>query len=131
MAWVKKIFGAVVILFALYYGYTAWKILSPTEHMEETTSFDAATPQALIQAINNAHAEGKTVVIDVWGPACKACEKMEKTTFQDEKIKAQLETMAFFKVRMDLSDTHAIKPMRDAYQISGLPTFIVIEPPVK
>lgn len=131
MAWVKKIFGAVVILFALYYGYTAWKILAPAPEAEAATdahAFDAAAPEALAKAIASALEANQTVVIDVWGPACKACKEMEETTFQAPAVKAQLEAMAFFKVRMDLADKQGVARFREAYKISGLPTYLVIEP---
>jgi thiol:disulfide interchange protein len=131
MAWVKKIFGAVVILFALYYGYTAWKILAPASETEVATdahAFDAAAPEALAKAIATALEANQTVVIDVWGPACKACKEMEETTFQAPEVKAQLESMAFFKVRMDLADMQGVARFREAYKVSGLPTYLVIEP---
>lgn len=130
MSWVKKIFGIVVILFALYYGYTAWKILFPAE-VEATTkgelSFDASKPKELSVAIASALSKGKPVVLDFWGPACKACKEMEETTFQDQKVKVELEKMTFIKVRMDLADSEGIKSVREAYKINGLPTYIVIE----
>lgn len=131
MTWVKKIFGVIVILFAAYYGYTAWKILMPVE-VDATTdgeiSLEASKPEELSTAITNALHQGKPIVLDFWGPACKACEEMEETTFQDEKVKAELAKTTFLKVRMDLADSKGIALVREAYKINGLPTYIVIEP---
>lgn len=133
MSWVKKIFGVIVILVALYYGYTAWKILAPAETEAPTKgelAFEASQPEALAKEITASLDNGKPVLLDFWGPACKACKKMEETTLQDEKVKAELEKMTFIKVRVDFSD-RAIKKVCETYEIKGLPTYIVIEPTKK
>ncbi len=134
MVWVKKVFGAIVILFALYYGYTAWKILCPAEEPTEDYAgvihVNGAEPEQLANVIALSLQQGKPMFLDFWGTACKTCKQMDATTLQDDEVKAELAKMSFVKVRMDLADK-AIKPVQDAYQIQGLPTYIVIDVPVK
>lgn len=120
MVWVKKIFAVIVFLFAAYYGWTAVKTLLPHEGLDSTDL------PAIEAAITTAQEQGKPVLLDFWGPACKACDKMESTTFTDTGVKQALERFEVIKVRMDLSDK-AIRPTQERFGIQGLPTFIVIE----
>lgn len=121
MVWVKKIFGVVVLLFAAHYGWVAVKGLMPSEGL------NGSDLPAIESAIAQAHAEGKPVLLDFWGPACKACEEMEAKTLPEAAVQAELKRFAFLKVRLDLADK-AIAPTQQRFAIKGLPTYIVIEP---
>ncbi len=127
MVWVKKIFALIIFGFAAWYGWTAWKCLSPEEKFEEgVVHMDGADLQSLEKAIERARADGKPVFLDFWGTACKACDEMDAKTFTDPTVKAELARFTFIKVKMDLSD-RAIQPTQEAFHIQGLPTYIVIE----
>lgn len=120
MVWVKKVFAVIVLLFAAYYGWTAVKTVLPHEGL------DGANLPEVEVAIAEARAAGKPVLLDFWGPACKACDEMEASTFQDSAVVEELKRFEVLKVRMDLADK-AIRPTQERFTIQGLPTFIVIE----
>ena len=120
MVWVKKAFGVVVLLFALHYGWVAAKAFLPSEGL------DGADLPAIEAAIEKARAEGRPVLLDFWGTACKACEEMERDTFPDAGVRRELERFTLIKVRMDLAD-RAIRPTQERFGIKGLPTYVVIE----
>ena len=120
MVWVKKIFGVVVLLFAAHYGWTAIRTFLPESGLSGTDL------PAIEAAIAEARTAGKPVLLDFWGPACKACDEMEAKTLSDATVQAELSRFAFLKVRMDLADK-AIAPTRERFAIQGLPTYIVIE----
>ncbi len=120
MVWVKKVFGVVVLLFALHYGWVAAKAFLPSEGL------DGADLPAVEAAIAQARAEGRPVLLDFWGTACKACEEMERDTFPHPDVRRELERFALLKVRMDLAD-RAIRPTQERFGVKGLPTYIVIE----
>ena len=129
MTWVKKIFGIVVLLFAAYYGWVAYRSFAPAEASADEAgviNLDGADLPAIETAIATARAQGKPVFIDFWGTACKACDEMERDTFPDPAVQAELERFAFLKVRMDLSDS-GILPTKERFKIIGLPTYVVIE----
>lgn len=129
MTWVKKIFGIVVLLFAAYYGWVAYRSFAPAEASADEAgviNLDGADLPAIEAAIAMARAQGKPVFIDFWGTACKACDEMERDTFPDPAVQAELERFAFLKVRMDLSDS-GILPTKERFKIIGLPTYVVIE----
>mgnify|MGYP003288279379 CR=1 FL=1 len=120
MMWVKKIFAVIVLIFAGYYGWTAVKTFLPHEGL------DGADLPKIEAAIAEARAAGKPVLLDFWGPACKACDQMEASTLQDAAVVKELERFEVIKVRMDLAD-RAIRPTQERFKIQGLPTFIVID----
>ncbi len=121
MVWVKKLFGVVVLLFAGYYGWMAVKTFMPAGE-----GLDGADLPAIERAIADARQGGKPVLLDFWGTACKACDEMERTTFQEASVQKELENFVFLKVRMDLSD-RAIRATQERFGIQGLPTYVVIE----
>lgn len=120
MTWVKKAFGVLVLLFAAYYAWVAVKPFLPAEGLDGTDL------PAIEAAIAEARAQGKPVLLDFWGTACKACDEMERETFPDAAVQAELKRFALLKVRMDLSD-RAIRPTQERFAIKGLPTYVVIE----
>lgn len=120
MMWVKKIFAVIVLLFAVHYGWTAIKTFLPHEGL------DGANLPEIEAAIAEARAENKPVMLDFWGPACKACDEMEASTLQDPEVVAELERFEVIKVRMDLSN-RAIRATQERFNIQGLPTFLLIE----
>ena len=129
MTWVKKIFGIVVLLFAAYYGWVAYRSFAPAEASADEAgviNLDGADLPAIEATIATARAQGKPVFIDFWGTACKACDEMERDTFPDPTVQAELERFAFLKVRMDLSAS-GILPTKERFKIIGLPTYVVIE----
>lgn len=133
MVWVKKLFGLVVLLFAVYYGWTAWKVWR-NAHLAErfaeisanTVQVDGADLPALEAAIAKARAEGRPVLLDFWGTACKACDEMDAETFPADSVQQELTRFTLIKVRMDLADKR-IKPTQERFGILGLPTYIVID----
>ena len=129
MTWVKKVFGVVVLLFAAYYAWVAFRSLAPAEAPADeagVVALDGADLPAVEAAIAQARAQGKPVFIDFWGTACKACDEMEAETFPDPAVQAELARFAFLKVRMDLSD-RAIRPTQERFAVKGLPTYVIIE----
>lgn len=131
MVWVKKIFGVIVLLFALYYGFVAYRALFPATGSDEALAgaveADASDPASVQKVLTEAKAAGKPVFVDFWGPACKNCELMEATTFRDADVQKTLEDCIVVKIRMDLADTERIETVRRAYNIQGLPTYLIID----
>lgn len=121
MVWVKKVFAVGVLIFAALYGWKAVKHFLPYDGL------DGADLPSIEAAIAAAHAEGKPVLLDFWGTACKACDEMEEKTFPTDGVQKALKPYAFLKVRMDLAD-QGIRPTQQRFNIKGLPTYIVIEP---
>ena len=125
MVWVKRIFAVVVLLFAAHYGWVAIKSLLPAP---EGLSGD--NPAAVEAAISAELAKGRPVLLDFWGTACKACDKMDRVTFPAPEVQKALEGISLLKVRMDLAD-RATRAGQEHFEIKGLPTYILITPAQK
>ena len=93
-----------------------------------------ASPSATVQAVprgfallddalTQAQREGKPVVLDFFAEWCAPCQRMEKTTFKDEKVKALLERCVL--VRVD-TDKHPDIAKRMA--VEGLPDIRFVLP---
>ena len=83
---------------------------------------------SLEEGFDAAERTGQPVFVDFWAGWCKACEKMERTTFQEPQVVARFES--FVKVRFDASDQRdpTVKAVMDRYVTAGLPTYVVLVP---
>jgi thiol:disulfide interchange protein len=53
---------------------------------------------------------------------------MEKTTFQEERVKQRLARYVVVKVQAERPERSPAKEMLDAFGIRGLPGFVVLQP---
>jgi thiol:disulfide interchange protein len=147
---VKKAFGVLILLLALYY---AWNTLSAlrappasaapatdtttaaTADATDTTApadspfhtFDFATdaPAQLDALLAAAAASGRPVLLDFGAHWCKSCHWMDATTLRDPAVLKQLQNM--FAIRI-LADRPNRPPARDAlapFGIQGYPTYLL------
>ena len=136
MKWVKIIFGVIILVIALYYGYTALHIFSSqaqdTEHVVEYTSEENEsglywTP-SLMDGLDRAKEEGKPVFIDFWATWCKNCLAMEATTFRDDEVEKVLEGFVLVRYQAEDLKKSPTKEILDYYDVLGLPSYVVLLP---
>jgi thiol:disulfide interchange protein len=137
-AWMNKVkysFGAIIGLFALYYGHLAYTLFQPLPvyarpvTAEGGLSRSSGTPSdTLTAALNQARADGKPVVIDFWASWCKNCSAMEHTTFADEKVRQRLGGCHLVKYQAERPNELPAKPILDYFGVMGLPTCVVLAP---
>jgi thiol:disulfide interchange protein len=120
MDWVKRVFGVLILLAALYYGSLAVKQFRPTSGEHRETDVAAALQRGLD--------EGKPVFLDFWGLSCKACKKMDQEVFPRPDVKLALEDFVFAGVQSDLQDQEDVVWAEKYFDIKGLPTYIVLIP---
>jgi len=136
MKWVKIIFGVIILVIALYYGYTALHIFSSqaqdTEHVVEYTAEENEsglywTP-SLMEGLDRAKEEGKPVLIDFWATWCKNCLAMEATTFRDDEVEKVLEGFVLVRYQAEDLKKSPTKEILDYYDVLGLPSYVVLLP---
>ncbi len=134
-AWMKrvnKLFGVLVLGFAVWYAHLAWTgfkarlvpnrsdVVAPIvpNRLE-------ATPATWEKTFAEAKAKGSPVFVDVWATWCKNCLTMEKTTFRDAEVKREL--ARFTVIRLQAEDPAEFAKLKDFKDlgIKGIPAFVI------
>lgn len=135
MEWVKRGFGVLILLMALYYGLLGSRLLmnraasssapvAPGEHLILCDGANAC----FLEALREASADGKPVFIDFWADWCKNCHAMDKTTLTDTEVLRRLERYRVIKFDATASNQSPAKEVLDHFEVKGLPTYIILEP---
>ncbi|MBR2440088.1 MAG: thioredoxin family protein [Lentisphaeria bacterium] len=119
MIHVKHVFGLLIILIGLYYGIQAWKIFSPDK--------SSADQSKLYTALIESKKSGKPVFVDFYADWCKNCIAMDKTTFQEPRVKEKLQGYEFVKIDATNTSDPEIKKLLNRYGIKGLPAFLILK----
>ena len=133
MEWIKYIFGVIILIIAIYYGYTGIKIFKnkikvdkQIEIVKDTTSLQWIYD--LPEGLKKAKQEEKPVLIDFWATWCKNCIVMDATTFKNEEIMKKLEDYIVIKyIAEDLKESPT-KEILNHFGIIGLPSYVVLVP---
>lgn len=132
MDWVKRAFGIIILVIALYYGYTGIRLFqnAPPAYEEESITQEAELQwtHSLPQALQRAQKEKKPVFIDFWATWCKNCLAMNATTFKEEEVKKATENFILVKYQAEDLKKSPTKEILDYFGIIGLPSYIVLIP---
>ncbi|MCH8165788.1 MAG: thioredoxin family protein [Planctomycetes bacterium] len=135
MVRVKQAMGVFILVFAAYYGYSAWEIY-------DSTNVESGVVQAAVEArlkeagwtgsphegLAQAKAENKLVFIDMWATWCKNCIAMDKTTFEDEQVVARLEDYVKIKYQAQDTESPPASDLLELFNIPGLPAYAILRP---
>ena len=84
--------------------------------------------QKLLDALDRARMEGRPVFIDFWATWCKNCHAMEKTTFNDARVKDRLASYIVVRYQVERPDQSPARELLDYFQFIGLPSYVVLSP---
>ena len=131
MTWVKKGFGVLILLFALYYfslAYQGWWGRKAIVEVESGVFQISGTDEAMWKAVAAESAKtGKPVFIDFWATWCKNCEAMELTTFRAKDVKQRLSGYVVVKFQAENLTEKGTREVADFFNIKGLPTYLVLK----
>lgn len=134
MVRVKQAFGVFILATAVYYGYQAYTLFANrwVDPAAVTASVEAQLKSgwrnSLADAIAASRAEQKPLLIDFWATWCKNCLTMDKTTFEDEQVKAALAGYVKVKFQAEDLDAQPAKALMQKFDAVGLPTYVILRP---
>ena len=126
MVRVKQAFGVFLALLAAYYFYLAAVGFLPAASVAREGSIAAGDRAAWEDQVARARREGRPLFVDFWATWCKNCSVMEKTTFADGRVKARLAAYVVVKVQAEKPEQEPAKGMLAAFDVRGLPGFVVL-----
>jgi len=131
MEWVKRGFGVLILVLAIYYGMLGGRLLiarlAPPGG-EEHLVFCNGQNTCFHDMLNEAFAAGQPVLIDFWADWCKNCHAMDSTTFEAPDIKNRLTPYKVLKFDATNYKESPAKEILDHFGVMGLPTYIILKP---
>lgn len=99
----------------------------PSQHKVEDTLKSFYWHSSLDDALIQAKAQRKYVMIDLYADWCAACKELEKITFHDPRVQEQL--ASFILVRIDFTTPNEeTQDLSERYGILGLPWILFLTP---
>lgn len=134
MVRVKQGMGLFILGFAAYYAYLAYGILD-SRNVDQDAVADSAqelleggwTP-SITAGLEQALAEDKLIMVDMWATWCKNCLIMDKTTLKDPEVVAALEDFVKVKFQAEDLDASPANEMLERFEGIGLPTYAILRP---
>jgi thiol:disulfide interchange protein DsbD len=130
-----KGFRALVIFIGLFvsagYGYQTVNGINPSAASGQnqntpsthTEFLKVTTIDNFTQALAEANAQGKTVMLDLYADWCVACKEFEKYTFPDHQVVAALSNSVLMQIDLtDNSDDNLA--FQEHFSVLGLPTIL-------
>lgn len=132
---VKKVFGVLILLLAVWYARSA-VVRAVGSHPGSDappgfTKVDFAGPDAPAQLdalLARAAADGQPVLLDFGARWCKVCALMESTTLRDARVTAALEGFLPLAIVVDDLDAPAAAPLLARYAVHGYPAYRILLP---
>ena len=136
MKWVKYSFGVLILVFSFFYGRTAVQLFRSRSAVTSVAgapngpaSGGAPAPdQPLLAGLQQARAQGRTVLIDFQASWCKNCLAMEETVFPRTNVQAHLADFLVIKYQAERPNESPAKEVLDRFGVIGLPTYVVLTP---
>ena len=125
-AWMKsvnRVFAAVVLAFAAWYGVLAFRGFAGDDAAPgDLDGAVDATPATVAARLAEAK---RPVLVDCWATWCKNCAAMERGTLADPAVRKALER--FTVIRLQAEDIGELVRQPGFGGVSGLPAYLVFE----
>ena len=118
--WLKKGLGVLMLIPALYYGYSYAKpfLKKPVDKMW-VTNFD--------QGLRKGLEMGKPILIDFYADWCPPCIELDKRTFSHPEVREKGESFVMIKINCSFDDDNCQKATGQ-FNVVGWPTVLFLKP---
>ncbi len=118
MTKVNRIFGILVLGFAIWYGYLAYKGFTATN----TASSSISSPAEF-----NLKDFKRPLLVDCWALSCKNCSAMDRNVLSDDRVKQAIEKNGITFVKLQAEDLNELRKLSGFEGVKGLPAFLIFE----
>ena len=136
---VKKVFGVLILLLAVWYARSAVvRTIGPRGSVSGGSDappgfmvVDFAEPDApahLDALLADAAAAGQPVLLDLGARWCKVCALMESTTLRDARVTAALEGFLPVAIVADEPSDPTVAPLLARHAVHGYPAYRILLP---
>ncbi|MBI5868815.1 MAG: thioredoxin family protein [candidate division Zixibacteria bacterium] len=135
----RKLVGIIAFILGIYllggYLLTSGFVWPPVEVNTFIPGSSGSEPSERIpwltdldNGLSQAKAESKPVVIDTWATWCANCRKLDKATWADDRVAAEVQRFLPLKLQLEKSDSPETKHFLNVFQLKqySLPTIILI-----
>ncbi len=124
MTKVNRVFGALVLALACWYGYLAYMGFS-----KENLSGPSVDGAIRISSPGEFSLDGlkRPVLVDCWAVSCKNCSAMERNVLTDPRVKEIIKKKGITFVKLQAEDLKALKKLPGFENVKGLPAFLIFE----
>jgi len=123
---------SIAIFVMIFFGANqAYQLMNPSQRI--ATNYQQASQQhftsvatlaELLDQVEKANAEGKTVMVDLYADWCIACKEFEKYTFHEPEVQKALSNSLLIQVDMSDFDSENNAEFSKHYQVLGLPSIL-------
>jgi thiol:disulfide interchange protein len=83
---------------------------------------------SITAGLEDALADDKIVIVDMWATWCKNCLVMDKATLKDDEVEAALEDFVKIKFQAEDLDASPAREILERFEGIGLPTYAILRP---
>ncbi len=131
---VKHAFGVFILATAAYYGYLSYELFAqywvdPDEvagSVEEL--LEEGWNASLVGGLDEAAADDKLVLVDMWATWCKNCLVMDQTTLKDPGVEAALADYVKIKYQTEDLNAETVRDVVKRFDAVGLPAYAILRP---
>ncbi|MDE2026967.1 MAG: thioredoxin family protein [Candidatus Omnitrophica bacterium] len=122
LKWVERIFGIILLGFAVFY-------LSLALHLHPPSAKASSIPWQVysIERVKASVGQHKPVIIDFYADWCISCHELERTVFSNPQVIADLSRVTTLRVDVTNMDDPKANDMIEKYHVIGLPTVIFLD----
>ena len=125
---------SIIIFLMIFFGANqVYQLTNPTLKMATTATaaqqhfIKVETVAELTQAVEQANAQGKTVMVDLYADWCVACKEFEEYTFNEPQVQQALSNTVLIQVDMSDFDSMVNDAFAKKYQVLGLPSILFFD----